>query len=406
MSATYYLQSAETQAVPTRAPTGEAETTANHRRLLRVLYAIVLDPSRKFGSLEEQIFTLAQAFGARGSAFLPLFSAPPDPGTLRSYRDAGLEAAFLDLGNFRPATLERLVELIRTRGIEVVNWNFFPSLFSPYLWALSILTPHVRHYFTDHNSRTAPVVPGGAGWQAAVKRLFLKRYSRVIGVSEYVVDCLRQQGVWPCADSLIHFINTDRFVPDDTVRDEVRQRFGDENRFVLVTVAYLIAAKGVDVAIRAIAELPERVCLWIVGDGAEAGTLQSLARDLHVQNRVRFLGLQTQVQPFLQAADAFVCPSRWAEAAGLVNLEAQATGLPVLASDTGGIPEYVADGQSGFLFPVGDHRQLAERVQRLTADPSLCRNMSRAARELARRTYSVDARLGDYLALYEIASPD
>ncbi len=369
--------------------------------LLRVLYAIVLDPSRKFGSLEEQIFILARAIRDRGGVFVPLFSAPPDPGTLKCYEDAGLEVAFLELERFSPATLERLVSLVRRLGVEAVHWNFFAPLKNPYLWGLSVLTPCVRHFFTDHNSRTGPVRSAGCRGRGRLKRLLLSRYDRVVGVSDYVVDCLRTQAVWPEPTGLIHFINTDRFVPDAAVRADVRQRLGDEERFVLVVVAYLIVAKGIDVVIRALAELPERVCLWVVGDGAESGALQTLARDLGVAERVRFLGLQAHVQPFLQAADAFVCPSRWAEAAGLVNLEAQATGLPVLASDVGGIPEYVADGRSGYLFPVGDHRQLAERVRRLITDPQRCREMGQAARALACDTFSVEARLGDFLALYE-----
>ncbi len=376
-------------------------STTGDKRLQRVLYAIALDPSRKFGSMEEQIYLLAQAFHEHGSLFVPLFSATPDPGTQRRYHDAGLETAFLDLAQFRPAALERLVDLVRRLRIEVVHWNFFSPYVNPYLWSLSVLTPQVRHFFTDHNSRTGPVVPAGAGWRGRLKRLFLQRYGRVVGVSDYVVDCMRRQDVWPMLPKSLHyFINTDRFAPDPAVRAELRQRIGDDDGFILVTVAYLIAAKGVDVVLRAVAELPPRVRLWVVGDGPESGTLQALAPDLGVQERVRFLGLQSLVQPFLQAADAFVCPSRWAEAAGLVNLEAQATGLPVLASDVGGIPEYVADGRSGFLFPVGDHARLAKHLRQLVDDPERCRTMGGAARERACRDFSVEARLSDFLALY------
>src|SRR5262245_16587649 len=79
--------------------------------LLRTLYAIVLDPSRKFGSMEEQIFLLAQAFQARGGVFLPLFSAPEHPGTIQMYQDRGLEVAFLDLNRFQASSLEQLVTL-------------------------------------------------------------------------------------------------------------------------------------------------------------------------------------------------------------------------------------------------------------------------------------------------------
>jgi glycosyltransferase involved in cell wall biosynthesis len=394
------LASPEAVLTPRPAVTGRRAAKATSERLLRVLYAIVLDPSRKFGSMEEQLFILAQSFRDRGALFVPLFNAPPDESTLQRYRSAGLEAVFLDLERFTSATLERLVDLVRRLDIEVVHWNFFPPLRNPYLWSLTLLTPRVRHFFTDHNSRTAPTVACG-GWRARLKRLLLSRYDKVVGVSDYVVSCLRCPGVWPEPRSLIYFINTERFTPDAAVRAEVRRRLGDEDRFVLVTVAYLIAAKGLDVVIGALAKLPKRVCFWIVGDGPESGALAALADELGVRDRVRFLGLQRNVQPYLQAADVFICPSRWAEAAGLVNLEAQATGLPVLASDIGGIPEYVADGQSGFLFPVGDTAQLAEQVRQLAASPDRCQEMGRAARALAQRNYSVEARLGDYLALYE-----
>ena len=70
------------------------------------------------------------------------------------------------------------------------------------------------------------------------------------------------------------------------------------------------------------------------------------------------------MEPLLQAADCAVCPSIWSEAAGLVNLEAQACGLPVIARRIGGIPELVEDGRTGFLFTPGDHRELAERLRR------------------------------------------
>jgi glycosyltransferase involved in cell wall biosynthesis len=403
MSLAHRLQSWEAGCVSSFAHRRPVRPVTTDQRLRRVLYAIVLDPSRKFGSLEEQVFILARAFRDRGSRFVPLFTAPPDPATLQRYRDAGLETAFLDLTQFRPATLERLVDMLRHLEIEIVHWNFFSPLANPYLWSLSVLTPSVSHFFTDHNSRTAPVRPANGGLQGALKRLLSKRYSSVVGVSNYVVDCLRHQGVWPGEPTrLLHFINTERFAPDPAVRAELRQRLRDDDAFVLVTVAYLIPAKGVDVVVRALADLPAHVRLWVVGDGPELGRLQAQAGDLGVQDRVRFLGLQSMVQPFLQAADAFVCPSRWAEAAGLVNLEAQATGLPVLASDIGGIPEYVADGQSGFLFPVGDHDQLADHVRRLAGDTELCREMGRMARARACRDFSVEARLGDFLALYAV----
>jgi glycosyltransferase involved in cell wall biosynthesis len=228
----------------------------------------------------------------------------------------------------------------------------------------------------------------------------------VVGVSRFVATCLRDQQAWPASDRLLHFINTDRFAPDAGVRAEVRRRLDADGRFVLLTTAYLIQAKGVDTAVRALAKLPESVTLWVVGDGPESAALQALSQELGVQDRVRFLGLQSQVEPYMQAADVFVCASLWAEAAGLVNIEAQACGLPVLASRIGGIPEYVTDGRTGVLFPPGDAEALARAVCSLLDDPECCQEMGREARALAVGQFSAVARLGDYLDLYRPNGPN
>jgi glycosyltransferase involved in cell wall biosynthesis len=217
-----------------------------------------------------------------------------------------------------------------------------------------------------------------------------------------VVDCLARQGGWPAATPLRHFVNTDRFAPGPQARAALRVGLeaGGEPPFILVTVAQLIAAKGVDVAIRALPELPPRVRLWVVGEGPAADDLRRLAATLGVEARVKFWGVRAETHPLFQAADACVCPSRWAEAAGLVNLEAQACGLPVLASAVGCIPEHVADGATGLLFPPGDHKALAACVRRLLDEPGLAAELGRRARARAEAEFSVAARLDEYLDLY------
>ncbi len=169
---------------------------------------------------------------------------------------------------------------------------------------------------------------------------------------------------------------------------------------MVLAVAHLIPEKGIDVALRALAELPADVVLWVVGDGSEAGRLRRLQAELGLGERVRFLGPQRNVAPYMQAADCLACPSLWAEAAGLVNLEAQAVGLPVVGSRTGGIPEYIAEGETGLLFTPGDFREMAECIRQLLGDRQLCRRMGQAARAHALRRFSPESRLSEYLQLY------
>ncbi|MGP0067392.1 MAG: glycosyltransferase family 4 protein [Isosphaeraceae bacterium] len=372
-------------------------------RLQRVLYAIAMNPDR-FASMEEQIFLITRAIQERGGLFLPLWICGHRTGNPPVYEAAGLRAECLDLHHFRLRTLVHLVRLIHHHRIELIHWSFTQPTTNPYLWALSVLTPRVRHYFTDHTSRGLPLAPPARGVKRAVKELLYRRYARVLGVSRYVTDHLRDQGCTADLSTCRYFLNTERFQPDPAMRAAVRQEIlpGGSDHFVVVVVAYLVPAKGVDVAIRAIAQLPDPVKLWIVGGGPESARLQELCRELGVADRVRFFGHQADVQRYLQGADCFVCPSRWGEAAGIVNLEAQACALPVLGSRIGGIPEYIQDGRTGFLFSPEDDRELAGKIRLLYEDSALRQEMQRAARTWTVEDFSPENRLEAFLELYRV----
>jgi glycosyltransferase involved in cell wall biosynthesis len=215
-----------------------------------------------------------------------------------------------------------------------------------------------------------------------------------------------RESAGPRAAKLHHFINTDRFRPDPSTRREVRQALGVGEEFIAITVAYLIQDKGIDLAVKALAHLPSDTRLWVVGDGPEQGNLESLARDCGLSQRVRLFGPRRNVEPLLQAADCAVCPSVWAEAVGLVNLEAMACGLPVVASRIGGIPEFVEHGRSGFLFTPGNPRELAERIHCLQEDRELRRRMGQEARTIALERYSTQILLAEHLGFYRTAAPE
>lgn len=378
----------------------DSRETARDRptALPRVLYVLDLDPGKKFGSMEEQLVLLAERFRAGGGFFFPLFTCDP-AADVAQFRERGVAARCLGLRDFSWGALRDLRRLVREERIDVVHWNFAPPLTNPYLWALTLLAPGVQHWFTDHNSRLLPPPPRPAKAVRWLKRLLLRRYRRVFCVSRYVQDCLEEQGSWSNLVCVRHFINTERFRPDADARRELRTALQAEGKFVLLVVAHLIKEKGVDIAVRALAELPD-ARLWIVGEGPEEGALRSLIAELGLKDRARLLGLQAQVEAYLQSADCFVCPSLWGEAAGLVIIEAQACGTPVIASRVGGIPEYVADGRAGILFTPGDHRELARCVRRLVDDPALRRRFAEQARADALERFSPQSRLPEYLDLY------
>ncbi|MEM6366909.1 MAG: N-acetyl-alpha-D-glucosaminyl L-malate synthase BshA [Myxococcota bacterium] len=180
---------------------------------------------------------------------------------------------------------------------------------------------------------------------------------------------------------------------DPDLNHPPREHRPDGPTLNLVHVSNLRIVKRVQDILYAMTRLPPRVRLNVVGEGPQRGQLESLTRTLRLQERVRFFGRRNDVPDILRSSDVFVFPSQ-VESFGLAALEASACGLPVVASDVGGLPEVVEDGVSGLLFPSRDVDALADRVRQLMDGPELRRRMGEAGRSRALRfgpAASVDA---------------
>lgn len=139
--------------------------------------------------------------------------------------------------------------------------------------------------------------------------------------------------------------------------------------------------------------------LEMVGDGPDRPHAEALVRELGLDGQVRFRGEMDDLVDLYAASTVFLLPSE-SESFGLAALEAMACGVPVVASDVGGLPEVVADGETGFLAPVGDIAALAECTRRLLTDHALHQTMSRLARERAEKCFGLAPAVDRYEALY------
>lgn len=180
-------------------------------------------------------------------------------------------------------------------------------------------------------------------------------------------------------------------------------RRGLPGRLRCLAVARLVERKGLGDLIRAFAQLERgRFELEIVGDGPDVGVLRDLAAGLGVGQEVRFLGSLDRegVAQRYREADLFTLPSS-AEAFGNVFAEALASGLPIVGSDVGGIPELVEHGTNGLLVPPGDPHALARAINYLGRDPELRAEMSRRNRAKAEATLEWAQVTKRYLSIYE-----
>ncbi|SEF61365.1 phosphatidylinositol alpha-1,6-mannosyltransferase [Actinacidiphila yanglinensis] len=176
--------------------------------------------------------------------------------------------------------------------------------------------------------------------------------------------------------------------PDGPV---LRARLGLADRPVVVCVSRLVPRKGQDTLIlampRILHEIPDAVLL-IVGDGPHRAELEKLAAHTGVAAAVRFTGSVpwSELPAHYGAGDVFAMPCRTrrggldVEGLGIVYLEASATGLPVVAGDSGGAPDAVLDGESGYVVRGGSPEQTSSRVLTLLRDPELRRSMGERGR--------------------------
>jgi glycosyltransferase involved in cell wall biosynthesis len=158
----------------------------------------------------------------------------------------------------------------------------------------------------------------------------------------------------------------------------------------LFSVGRIVYQKGLDLGLRALAQLKDLDWLWsIAGDGPQMETLKSLADDLGIAERVTFLGWQSREQLAMDyhQANLFLFPSRHE---GMPNamLEAMSSGLPVVATKIAGNEELVIEGETGFLIPSENVDALRDALRKILTDPSLREKMGVASRQRVEQEYS------------------
>jgi len=195
------------------------------------------------------------------------------------------------------------------------------------------------------------------------------------------------------------------FVFDARARQQLREQWRVGGDPVVVAAAMFrpgVKARGLDWVIRACGRIlqgGQPLHLVIAGDGVMREPLETLARD-RLAGRVHFVGQvpRCRMPEIYSAGDVFAFPG-FRESLGMVFLEAQSCGLPVVAFDNGGIAEVVADGQTGILAPLADRRGFDQALRGLLADPGARRQMGEAAARRVRRVHDLNRNYGQVLEL-------
>lgn len=250
-------------------------------------------------------------------------------------------------------------------------------------------------------ARLAWVLPG----HYRLWRTTTTAVDRYIAVSQGVAEgCQRELHLRPEQVVVVpNGVDTSHFYPSPEKRLRTRQWLGlSADQPVLIYVGRLELEKGVHLAVQALQEQPDEAVLLIAGAGHYRATLNDLAAQLGLAERVRFLGFvgHEELPDLLNAADIFVMPTLCQEGLPLSVVEAMACGLPVVATAAGGIPTAVEDNVNGVLFPLGDVVALSERLRRLIEAPQLRRQLGAAARARAEARFGQAQMAAAYEAVF------
>jgi glycosyltransferase involved in cell wall biosynthesis len=221
-------------------------------------------------------------------------------------------------------------------------------------------------------------------------------------------DILRSNPFWSADQvvTLYNGIDTKRFSIGsiDVLKARKRLEIPESANFVFGTVGRLSPVKGQGLLINAFAEVLLKckgTFLAIIGEGALKENLLRTVENLRIDDRVQFLGFRKDIPKVLKAMDAFVLPSL-SEGLPLSLLEAMASGLPVIASRVGGIPEVLKQGDEGIMVPGGSVDALAQAMLKLrNLDAASRREMGRSGRKRVLERFSVDRMVSEINQLYQ-----
>lgn len=301
-------------------------------------------------------------------------------------------------GHSRIAKARALAALARRENVDILH-SHNPE-------------PHVTATLSQI-FRTTKVVhtKHGRNYPKNWRRVLINRWMYHLGdatvaVSQDATNVARD--IEHCPPNKLHLIHnaidTTRFLPmPSTVRQAFRDAHGiPDNTFVVGSVGRLSPEKNYRGLVDAFASLLQDIPnarLILIGDGSEAHPLQQQAKQLGMEHACMFLGAQTDVQAWMGAMDVFALNS-FTEGLSMTLLEACACGVPSVATDVGGNREIVRTNQTGILIPGENLHALSDAMRNLYINPSLRRQMGKAAHDLVARSYSLDHMIHAYRKLY------
>jgi N-acetyl-alpha-D-glucosaminyl L-malate synthase BshA len=296
----------------------------------------------------------------------------------------------------------RMHEVTLAHGLDLLHCHYaIPHATSAWIAKEMLRTtrPDIRVVTTLHGTDITLV--GQDPSFRPITKFSIEKSDGLTAVSRYLqMETLTTFGCTACRIEVIpNFV--DPGIYDRSLYTSILDEQLESDTRVLMHISNFRAVKRVRDVVKIFARVHREIpsVLLMVGDGPDRVDAEAEVREQGVQDKVFFLGKIDAVAPLLAGADLFLLPSA-NESFGLSALEALASGVPVVGSKAGGLPEVVREGETGFLCPVGDIDAMSDAAIGVLRDRDRWQAMSTTAAADARERFSLDNIVGDYEAFY------
>lgn len=303
------------------------------------------------------------------------------------------------------ALATKIVQVSREYGLDIVHAHYaVPHATAAYLAKQMLATERPRIITTLHGTDITLI--GNDPSYSETVAFSINSSDGVTAVSESLrADTYRELAVTVPIRVIPNFLDCNVYRRDE--HPVLRQRYAPPNVPVIAHVSNFRPVKRVDLVVEAFRQIRQQMPakLLLIGDGPERGHTLQQVQACGLADDVHFLGRQDNIIALLSVSDLFLLPSE-KESFGLAALEAMACGVPVVASSAGGLPEVIADGETGFIVPVGDAAAMAAGSLLLLTNPELHRRFADAGVKRVHQDFCATRIVPQYEAYYtEMLTP-
>ncbi|MBU9714620.1 N-acetyl-alpha-D-glucosaminyl L-malate synthase BshA [Evansella tamaricis] len=300
------------------------------------------------------------------------------------------------------ALASKMAEIAKREELNLLHVHYaIPHAISAFL-AKEMVGSHLKVVTTLHG--TDITVLGYDPSLSDMIRFGIERSDQVTAVSNDLVRQTKELlDINKDIETVYNFIDPLEYSP--RTGTDLKESMGiPPNQKVIVHISNFRKVKRVSDVVQTFYEIQKQVdsVLLMIGEGPEIPVIRELAKRLHIDGKIKFLGSQKGIADLLAICDLKLLLSE-KESFGLVLLEAMACGVPVIGTDIGGIPEVIDHGENGYICPLGDIEQISRMSIKLLSDPDLHQRMAQKAINKVQHEFHQERIVKQYEEIYEKA---